>query len=158
MSIILERRICIDHKYLDSNIHSYLLEKIKEVTLNECTKENGYILSIIKIVKIKDSYISNANCDNIFTILFEVENLKPENGKQFEGEVCMIFGGGIFINVKKKQKILIPISNLKNYVFIPTLKQFKNEKIIIKEGDILNVEIIGTKYTKQSFSCFGKLI
>ena len=84
MSIILERRICIDHKYLDSNIHSYLLEKIKEVTLNECTKENGYILSIIKIVKIKDSYISNANCDNIFTILFEVENLKPENGNNLK--------------------------------------------------------------------------
>ena len=158
MTIILERRICIDHKFLDSNIHSYLFEKIKEITLNECSKENGYILSVIKIIKIKDNYISNANCDNIFTVLFEVENLKPENGKQFEGEVCMIFGGGIFINVRKKQKILIPISNLKNYVFTQSLKQFKNDKTIIKEGDILNVEVIGTKYTKQSFSCFGKLI
>jgi large subunit ribosomal protein L6 len=43
-----------------------------------------------------------------------------------------------------------------------------NENKIIVKGkhgilerdysNVLNVEIIGTKYTKQSFSCFGKLI
>ena len=158
MTTILERRICIEHKFLNSDIHYYLLEKIKEVTLNECSKEHGYILSVKKIVKIKDNYISNANCDNIFTVLFEVENLKPENGKQFDGEVCMIFGGGIFINIKNKQKILIPVSNLKDYVFIQGTKQYKNSKKIIKEGDMLKVEVIGTKYTKQTFSCFGKLV
>ena len=32
------------------------------------------------------------------------------------------------------------------------------EKVIIKEGDVLNVIITGTKYSKKSFSCFGNLV
>ena len=54
---IIEKRICVDHEYLNRDINSYIFQKIKDVTLNECTKEFGYILSIKKLVKIKDNYI-----------------------------------------------------------------------------------------------------
>ena len=157
MLTVIERRICIGHDYLYRDIKDALLDKIKEVTLNECTKDHGYILSVKKIVTIKDNYISNANCDNIFTVLFEAETLKPENGSILQGEVCMIFNGGIFLNVKNKQKILIPLTNLKAYVFDHTKKQFVKGYKIIKEGDIIDIVITGTKYSKQSFSCFGDL-
>ena len=158
MLVTIERRICIDHKFLNNDIRKYILDKIKEVTFNECTKDYGYILDVKKVVKIKDNYVSNANCDNIFTILFEADTLKPENGKEYEGIVCMIFAGGIFFNIKNKQKVLIPITNLKEFIFDQTKKQFKKEKVIIKEGDVLNVIITGTKYSKKSFSCFGNLV
>jgi DNA-directed RNA polymerase subunit E'/Rpb7 len=158
MPIQLERRICIEHQFLDSNIKVHLLEKIKKTILNECTKDYGYILDVKRIIKINDNYISNANCDIIFSVLFEVENLKPENGKQFKGEVCMIFGGGIFINIKNKQKVLIPITNLKDYTYNQSEKTFKKGSKIIKENDVLELIITGTKYSKQKFSCFGNLV
>ena len=158
MPIQLERRICIEHQFLDSNIKAHLLEKIKKTVLNECTKDYGYILDVKRIIKINDNYISNANCDIIFSVLFEVENLKPENGKKFQGEVCMIFGGGIFINIKNKQKVLIPITNLKDYTYNQSEKTFKKGSKVIKENDVLELIITGTKYSKQKFSCFGNLV
>jgi DNA-directed RNA polymerase subunit E'/Rpb7 len=155
---IIEKRICVDHEYLNRDINSYIFQKIKDVTLNECTKEFGYILSIKKLVKIKDNYISNVNCDNIFTVVFDAETLKPENGKKFTGVVCMIFAGGIFLNILDKQKVLIPVSSLIDYVFKPSEKCFKKKDKTIKEGDVIDVIITGTKYSKQSFSCFGSIV
>jgi len=155
---VLERRICIEHQYLDSDIKIHLFAKIKEIMKNECTKDYGYILEVKRILKIEDNYISSANCGNVFTVLFEVENLKPEDGKQFKGKVCMIFGTGIFINIQNKQKVLIPITNLKDYIFNQTEKTFKKGSTVIEEGNILNVYITGTRYSNKKFSCFGKLV
>ena len=155
---LIERRICISHENLTYDIMDDILDKIKDITKNECSKDHGYILNVIKIVRIKDNYISNANCDTVFIVEFEAETLKPENGKVFSGEVCMIFAGGIFLNIKNKQKILIPTASLSNYTFDPVSKSFKSKQKIIKEKMILDVMISGTKYSKQSFSCFGTLV
>ena len=126
--MLIERRICVEHDKLNSDIYKYILEKVKTMTKNECTKDNGYILDVIRITKIKDNYISNVNCENIFIVEFEVENLKPEIGKQFTGKVCMIFPGGVFLNIKEKQKVLIPISTLKDYMFDTSKKILYNKK------------------------------
>ena len=159
MTIIIEKRIVVEHDKLDSGLFNYIFTKINELTLNECTKDHGHILSIIKLIEIKDNYISNVNCDNIFTVVFEAENLKPEIGKVFTGQVCMVFGGGIFLNIKNKQKVLIAQSSLKNYVFDPSTKSFNNnEKKMIKEGDDIDVSITGIKYSKKTFSCFGTMV
>lgn len=156
--VTLEKRVCIDNDKLNKNIYEHILTKIKESTINDCTKEHGYILDIKKIINIKDNYISNVNCDTIFIVEFLAETLKPEIGKKFDGQVCMIFPGGIFLNIKDKQKVLIPISKLNKYTYDPINKNFKHDKKIIKEGDTINIEITGTKYSKQSFSCFGNMI
>lgn len=153
------RRVCIPHEDLHSDINSCILEKIKEITLNECTKENGFILSVKNLIgDIQDNYISNANGENVFIVKFLAETLKPENDKKFIGVVCMIFSGGIFVNIKKKQKVLIPVSTLNEYKFDQSTKSFKKDKDEIKEGDELNILITGTKYSKQTFSCFGTLV
>ena len=156
--VTLEKRVCIDNDKLNKNIYEHILTKIKESTVNNCTKEHGYILDIKKIINIKDNYISNVNCDTIFLVEFLAETLKPEIGKKFDGQVCMIFPGGIFLNIRDKQKVLIPISTLNKYTYDPINKNFKHDKKIIKEGDTIKVEITGTKYSKQSFSCFGNMI
>lgn len=160
MSLVeITRRICIPHEDLHSDINDCILERIKETTLNECTKEDGFILSIKNLVgDIQDNYISNANCENVFIVKFLAETLKPENGKQFTGIVCMIFSGGIFVNIKNKQKVLIPVSALNEYKFDQSTKSFKKNKDEIKEGDELDIIITGTKYSKQTFSCFGILV
>ena len=158
MTTIIERRICIEHDKLNKDVCSSIFEKIKEITNNECTKEYGYILGVKRLVKIKDNYISNVNCDNIFIVLFEAYTLKPEVGKKFKGKVCMLFNGGIFLNIENKQKVLIPVSSLKNYNFDAPKKIFENGDKKISVDDEINVEITGTKYSKQSFSCFGNII
>lgn len=158
MLTIIEQRVCVDNHDLTSNIKECILQKVKDISIGTCSKENGYILDVKRVVKIKDNYISSVNCESIFIVSVEVETLKPENGKAFDGEVCMIFSGGVFLNIKDKQKVLIPITNLKEYTYSQACKTFKKDKETIKEGDKLRVLITGTKYFKQAFSCFGTLV
>ena len=47
--VTLERKICMDPEYLDKNINKNILIKIKDITNNECTKDIGYFINIIKI-------------------------------------------------------------------------------------------------------------
>lgn len=155
---LIERRICLNPENLTIDIMDDILLKVKEITKNECTKDDGYILDVNRILRIKDNYISNANCDTVFIVEFEAVILKPKNGEVFSGEVCMIFAGGIFLNVKNKQKILVSKSSLSDYTFDQVNKTFKNKETVIKEKSILDVIVTGTKYSKQSFSCFGTLV
>jgi len=158
--VTIEKRVCINPCFLGKKLKYQLFNFLKETTKNECTKENGYIIEIIKINRIINNYISGNNCEIIFEVEIDTEVLKPEINKIFTDKVCMIFSGGIFIDVKSKFKVLIPLAYLHNLVFDHEKKHFENEKtgFIIKENDITNVKITGIKYSKNNFSCFGELI
>lgn len=157
-NIIIQKRICLEPEFLNSNLKKNIFDKLKKSTLNECSKEFGYILNIVKLVKIIDNYVSNASSEIVFEVMFEIETLKPEIDKVFTGDVCMVFVGGIFLNIKNKIKVLIPITSMKDYKFDQTNKIFKKDKTVIKQGDILNVKITGIKYSKKNYSCFGELV
>ena len=60
-TVIIEKKICLEPQYLYYNLNENLLKKTREVCKDECSKENGYILEVKRIVKIKDNYISNVN-------------------------------------------------------------------------------------------------
>ena len=94
-----------------------------EITKNLCNKEHGYILKINKIIKIKENNITS-NGELEFLLDFEADTLYPEKDKIFEGNVCMIFSAGIFVNIKDIFKILIPLNELKNYVYDNTENKF----------------------------------
>ena len=157
--INLQKKISIDSQYLDSNILENLLKKLKDITHNECSKEYGYFIKIKRIKNIIDNYISS-NCENIFILDFEAEILKPEIGNKYEGKVCMLFSGGVFLNVLNRLKILIPISSIPYYEYNQLKNNFTNKKNkkIINLNDNLTVIVSGTKYSKQSFSVFGTLV
>lgn len=155
---IIERRICLEPRFLDQNIYSHLLKKIKDSIEGECTKEHGHILKINKLVKIYDNMISSANSDIVFTVLFEAETLKPEIGYNLSGNVCMILPSGIFVNIQDKLKVLIPRNELNDYIYNASNTCYNKNDISIKNGDIVTVCISGIRYTKQNFSCFGSLI
>ena len=154
--VVLEKKISIESEFLFKNLKEHLFNKLKRMYENECTKDNGYFLKINKILRIKDNFISS-NCENIFNVEFEAETLKPEIGKKINGTVCMIFSGGIFVNVENMMKILIPESNLKDYKFDQTETSFKCKNKTIKKDDDITVCISGVKYSKKKFSCFGTL-
>ena len=159
---IIEKRICLESRFLDSNYEQHLLNKANQDTKNECSQKYGFIIRIIKIHKILDHEINRVNADNVFTVKFEAETLKPEPDKIFRGSVCMVYKDGIFINVLNKQKILIPA-----YVLTDNYS-FNNEKNlyignndpddIIKEGTILDVKITASQYNNFNFSCFGTIV
>ena len=150
--------ISLEPQYLDSNIKQHIFKKLQDILLNECTKENGFFLKIIKLNKIIDNYINDSQV--VFNIEYDAETLKPETNKIFEGNVCMIFSGGIFLSIKNKMKVLIPISSLTDFEYKQSSNNFVNKKNKenIKENDILKIYISGVKYFKNNFSCFGTLV
>jgi DNA-directed RNA polymerase subunit E'/Rpb7 len=156
--ISIENRITLNPSCLDRNLRKNILKKLQKNLENECTKDYGFILKVNKINKILDNSISNASSEIIFNVLFEVCVLKPEINKVFEGEVCMIYPGGIFFSVLDKLKVLVHSTSIKEYKLDTKTNIFKNNEKSIKKGDILKIKIVGTKYTKKNFSTFGEIV
>lgn len=156
---IIERRLCIDARHLNSNFRNSLIDKIREETHTECSEAHGHIISILRIAKIVDNYVSNVNCDVIFTVQFEAETLKPMVGDKLAGSVCMVFDGGVFLDIKNRQKILISRDGLgKDFEYNQLQRVFESKQRTIDVGDILTVEIAGSKYKTNTFCCFGRLV
>jgi DNA-directed RNA polymerase subunit E'/Rpb7 len=149
--VVLTKRVYLDSKYLDSDILGHLLTVLKENTKNDCTKDNGHILDIIRIIDIVD------NEGNVFIVRFEANTLKPEPGSSFQGVVCMVYRDGIFINIKERQKMLIPVTNLKGYTFDQTRSAYVKGKKVIANGTEVFATVTASKYNKGNFSCFGSL-
>jgi DNA-directed RNA polymerase subunit E'/Rpb7 len=159
MIIVIQRRICLDPVYLDQNCLEHLLEKIRDTTANECTKEYGYILSVERLVEIIDNRISAANSDIIFTVKIEVRTLKPDVGTELTGIVCMVVRHGVFLSVENdKLKVLIPFKSMAGYNYNSEETCYDKEEKRIKQGDTLSVIIVGSKYSKQNYSCYGTLV
>ena len=165
---LVTRKVCIDPEFLDYNIKKHISDKLKLSLSNECTKEHGYFLTVNKIIKILDNYIStdcrvhddhriSSNCQNIFTVLFEAETLKPEKQKVFEGVVTTILSAGISVTIRDKLKVLIP-SPINGFQFDLTSKSYKNDTTTIKQGDKIKVKILNLKYSEKSFKCYGSFV
>ena len=159
---VIEKRICLESKFLNSNYEQHILDKANQDTKNECSQNYGFIIRIIRILDILDHEIIRVNADNVFTVKFEAESLKPEPDKIFRGSVCMIYKDGIFINVLDKQKILIPAYTLADaYDFNLEKNSYvgkDDEDDVIKEGTVLSVKITASQYNNLNFSCFGTIV
>lgn len=153
----IEKRVCLNSKYLTTNIMKHLLDKISESSLDNCSKEYGYILNIKKINNIISHEIGRANTDNIFNINFEVEIFKPEKDLEVVGTICMMFKDGIFIDIFNKQKMLIPVSTLSNYTFDNNIYSDKNGKQL-NINDNINAIITAVMFTNKKYSCFGRIV
>jgi len=157
-TIEIRRNICIDDENLDSNYKEHLLEKIKIITKNECSKNHGHIIEIIEIVEILDNKISSAKANIIFDIIFKAKVLKPMKNKKYDANVCMITEDGIFLDVYNKINILLPKNELCDYELKDDRYINKKNKKSIKYGDIINVGIRDTQYSNKNFSSIGFLM
>lgn len=155
---VLEKRILLDSKYLTKDIKQHICNKLVEVTKEECSKDYGYIIEIIKILEIKGHEIGRVNFDNIFTVIFEAYILNPVSGAEFEGVVCLIYKDGVFVNILDKQKMLIPKESIKDYEFDEDKNIYKKGDSVIAQDTKLKVRVTASQYRKKSFSCFGSLI
>jgi len=157
---MIEKRICLDAKYLDNNIYKHLFDKIILMTRDECSLDHGYILVVDKIEKIIDNYISPGTSDIVFIVLFSATVLKPTTGTCIEGKVIKIFEAGIRVLVADKMKVLILASELEGYTMNDNKTSYICGDTEISDGDIVDIEITGLKYRsdKRDYICFGKLL
>ena len=100
-TLIVQEIICMEPKYLDSDIDKHILKKLKDVYVNVCSKRYGYILTVNRIQTFNDNCISSASHGINFNITFEINTIRPEVNKIFSGIVCMIISKGIFINIQR---------------------------------------------------------
>ncbi len=157
--VLLTRKILLSPHCLDNEVISrHIVDKLNTKVLNECTEKDGYVLSIGKINRIIDSVVTSANTDIICTVEFEASILKPKVGDVLEGNVCMVFDKGIFINIKDKMKVLVPENFIKGFIYNSEKASFINNDKKINNGVILKVKVSGVKYTKKNFNCFGVIV
>lgn len=154
----IERSICIEHCRLNSDIFHHLNEKSRELLTTSCSKEDGYILSVNKLVQVLDNKISSSNATIIFKLKLNVNVLKPEVGKTYKGKITMILSQGIFVEVLNKLKIIITCHNLKEFDYDKTKNTFTKDTLVFKKGDEIDVTISAIRFEKNNFSCIGILI
>ena len=145
---------------LGKGIKKSLIDKARISYANECTKKHGYMMSVDGIVDIVDNTITSANSDAVFTVKFQVQILKPERTKSYSGLICMIIATGIFVDIEKKLKILIPRAGLDGYTFQKNLDgnmEFAKDNISLVVGVPITVSVSDIKYSSGCFSCFGEL-
>ena len=157
-TITIQKKMCINPEFLGKNLVADIFEYVKGFMKDDCSKDLGYIVKVKKIKRIIDNCISGNNGELIFEIEILVDVIKPEIGKLFTDKVCMIYNGGIFLDIKGKFKILIPISSLQHFVYDTSKKCFQKGDFTIKEGDLITSKITGIKFSKNNFSCFGNIL
>lgn len=155
--IVMERKICIEPKYLDDNIKSHLLKKIQKDILGKCDQSYGYVTKIYKKIEIVENIISTAGPGVFFLVKFEAQVLKPEVGSEYEGVVCMVSSHGIFVEVFQKIKVFIPADKMDGFKFDKNKQVFKRGKETISESDTVEISITMIRYEKQNFNCIGSL-
>ncbi len=160
--VTLERQITLEPEFLGEFFKKNLWEKMKKTYTDTVNIDTGYILSVSRTMKIIDNKISNVNSDIIFTVQFQAEVLKPEINQVIEGVVMMVYNCGIFLNIRDKFNVLIPIKILQdNFVFNQTTKIFDHKTDVglsISKDQKLEVKITGLRFSKQNFSCYGILV
>lgn len=148
------KRVVLPPKYIDSKIKKHIKNLLNIYTnKDKCCKEYGYLLNIMKVISI--------TCieDNIFQVIFEAECLKPVIGFGGIGTVWKIYKDGIFVNIKERQKMLIPANILSQHSFDESTQSFVSNTSSddIKEGDDIDVVVTNLQYNNGKFSCFGSL-
>lgn len=151
---LIEKKITLEPKYLDSNIMTHLLDAVRRATHTDCAKEYGYVMDITELVDIISSE------DNIFNLRVKARTLKVDVGDEVVGKVCMLYKDGIFAIVDGKQRVLIPATSLCDFEYLETSNTFthKSGDIVIHNGDIVHIRVVHTMYNRKNLSCVGSLI
>lgn len=156
MVSIIERRISVPPSKLDYNIKESILQIAKNTFENKCSKDEGYIIQILKLNKILGNKVSvGGEC--IFKVNLEAKVLKPEKDKVFKSIICMIFPNGVLVEIEEKMKALIPIDKMGDFKLSEDYSNISNDKITLEKGDEVNIELYDFKYSKHNFNCLGVL-
>ena len=150
---ILVEKIILESKYINKDIKKNILNILKKLK-EECTEKYGYIIDIIKIIKIIDNKILDNTGDILITVKFSAKILKPKIDIELNAKINMVFNHGIFCEYIHLP-ILIPYTKLKDFEY-QDKKFIKGDKIL-KIGDDINVKLTDIRYHKKKFNCIASL-
>ena len=142
----MQKTIQLEVKIKPENLHAdlekHILLKLKFELTNTCSKKNGTIIEVMKIISIVDKLISNSSSDIICLVSLVVCVFIPEVDKTYNASVLNVYTEGVMLEINKIQKILVP-------------KKTYNE-IHYVSGDVVKVKITDIMYYGNKFSCIGK--
>ncbi len=166
-------KVCLEPDCLASNLKTKLIEKVRSALLNDCTKEHGYILRVIKLAGILDNNITadcaihedrvTSTCQIVFKVKVVVKALKPEEGHVYASFVHGVLSQGVLVSVEGKMKVLIP-NPIEGWDYVETALQdryYQNKDDAtsrIRAGDTVSVLLQGTKYRDKAYRSYGKLV
>jgi DNA-directed RNA polymerase subunit E'/Rpb7 len=155
-SVCLEKNIYIAPAFLTSNIKKTIKDKLNTELINKCDRDYGYI-TYIKDIEIVHNSISPTGSGAFFYVKFKADIIRPEIGKEYNGNICMIFSNGIFVEMVGKMKVLIPVNKTNGYLYDKGESCFKKGSDLLKKDQNVKVKIDMIKYEKGNFSCIGSL-
>ena len=150
---ILEKNIIIEAKYMSNELKDHIKKKLDEME-GKCTKEDGYLIKIKKIKKIKDNIILKNSGNLLCRVRYDAVVFKPYKNLEMNCKVTMIFRHGIF-GEYNKMPVLIPYTKLSQYEY--DNEKFKNKDNTIQIGDIIPIIITDIRYSKKQFNCIASL-
>lgn len=140
---------------IDSQWHTHLFVQLCNKFQGKCTREDGYIIHINKIIRIHDQYITIHGM-----VLFFVEILAkcilPKIGDPIDVMIDMIFNHGVFCHHQmlrmmmpsvKCQPLQIRQEFSTNSLYNPLSKH------VVRKGDILTVMIDDVRFENDLYSC-----
>jgi DNA-directed RNA polymerase subunit E'/Rpb7 len=155
--ITVDKKICIEPKFLDSKLLSHIYTRIVDQMVGKCDQNYGYILKVYESITILENSLATASTGVFFNVRFDIKILKPKIKGSYSGIVCMIFQEGIFVEVSNKMKVLIRTNEMDGYKYSKSKNIFKKNDKTISKDDTLDITIEMIKYEKQHFNCIGSL-
>jgi DNA-directed RNA polymerase subunit E'/Rpb7 len=116
-----------------------LLEYLQNTLQYTCSKQHGFIIRVIGIVRIHSQRISIYNGNIILDCKIEVDHVFPEIGHKTKGLVKQSFPQGTIVLAYDCMK-----------VFIPSVK--------IASKEIVDFEIVQIRFQKGKYDCIGKIV
>lgn len=160
-TITIDTQLCIEPRYLTSQIRKHIYNKLKTQLVDKCTQEYGYITDVDENITILSNKIATSGCNVLANVRCTITRLKPRVGDEFNGIVCMIYGengNGIFVEIQNKMKVLVPFEQMAGYKYNKSKQIFQNDRGD-KIGEKSEVVIVIQKiqYKSNNFNCIGRL-
>lgn len=158
--ILFREKIAVPSRYLNADLHDHIYNCIKNKFQDKCFEKEGYIISIDRDISVISNSISSDNVA-VFDVEFKVETFLPEVGQVLDGQVCMVFPGGIFLR-SGKMKMIVPVNKLDSYTYDSLNKRYvskdKSKNNVIQDQDLLKVKIDMLRFDKNRFDCIVSLV
>ena len=113
---IIKRKIVIPPHALGANLSSYVAAAVENMERKLCTRQHGYVLSVIGDVVLSTPIVSNANSEVGIQVAFRAETLLPEVNESLTGRIWKTFPEGVFLEVEGLLKVLVPALTIPGYV------------------------------------------
>lgn len=139
---------------INQHWQTHLFSQICHKFQGKCTREDGYILHIKKIVKIHDHFITIHGM-GLFFVEVLAKCILPKIGDYMEVVIDMIFNHGVFCH-HQMLRMMMPSSKCS----IPIRQEFSTNSLydpssrrIIRKGDVITVRIEDVRFENDLYSC-----